>query len=135
MRACGAGHPRGLMYLASRSHPADCFGFDLVLRKLRLVSRAAPAEGQCSSGSHVNLTLRAERGLVERDLLLAAELVGQLFPRGCDVVGAGLRVGLTGEDLGQFVFRDAVILEDAGNARLDRTIRMIVGAELRVEIG
>ena len=35
---------------------------------------------------------RPERRLVERDLLLAADLVGQLFPRGCNIVGAGLRV-------------------------------------------
>src|SRR5260370_23989415 len=76
----------------------------------------------------------AERRLVERDLLLATDLVGQLFPCRGDGVGAGLRVGPAGEDLGQLIFRYAVILENAGNARLDRTVRMIIGAELGVQI-
>src|ERR1700756_4875459 len=79
--------------------------------------------------------LHAKRGLVERDLLLTTQLVGQLLPRGCNVVGAGLRIELAGEDFCQLVLGDAVVLEDAGNARLDGTVRMIVGAELRVEIG
>src|SRR5438132_14115338 len=78
--------------------------------------------------------LNAERGLVERNLLLATDLVGQLFPRRGDVVGPGLRTILAGEDLGQLVFRDTVILEDAGNAGLDRTVRVIIGAELRVQV-
>src|SRR5229473_4388138 len=76
----------------------------------------------------------AERSLVERDLLLPTDLVGQVFPRRGDVVGAGLRVVPACEDLGQLVLRDAVVLENAGNARLDRTVRMIIGAELRVQV-
>jgi hypothetical protein len=70
----------------------------------------------------VDRKLHAERRVVERDLLLATDLVGQLFPRGGDVVGAGLRIVLTGEDLGEFVLRYTVVLENTGNARLDRTI-------------
>ncbi len=74
--------------------------------------------------------LHAERRLVERDLLLATDLVGQLFPRRGDVVGAGLRIVLAGEDLGELVLRYTVVLENARNARLDRTIGVIIGAEL-----
>src|SRR3984893_16927500 len=85
-------------------------------------------------GRNVEGKLHAERRLVECDLFLATDLVGQLFPRRGDVVGAGLRVVLAGEDFGQLVFRDTVLLENAGNARLNRTVRVIVGAELRVQI-
>src|SRR5215831_20319137 len=77
----------------------------------------------------------AERRLVQRNLLFATELIGQLLPRRGDVVGAGLRVVLAGEHFCQLVLRDAVVLEDARNARLDRPVWVIVGAELRVEIG
>src|SRR5258707_13481451 len=72
--------------------------------------------------------LHAERRLVERDLLVATDLVGQLFPGRGDVVGAGLRAGLAGEDLGQLVFRDAVVLEYSGNARVNRAVLVIIGA-------
>src|SRR6266702_169084 len=99
----------------------------------RLVPQATPAEG--SIRGNVERKLHAERSLVERDLLLAPDLVSQLFARRRDIIGAGLRVVAAGEDLGQLVFRDAVVLEDAGNARLDRTVRMVVGPELRVQIG
>src|SRR5690348_2789234 len=77
----------------------------------RRLGRRRPAEGE---------TLHAERGLVERDLLVAAELVGQLLPGRRDIVGALLRRGLAGEGLRQLVLGQAVILEDAGDARLDR---------------
>ena len=41
-----------------------------------------------------------------------------------------LRVDLAGEDLGQLVLGDAVVLEDAGDARLDRGVRVVVGVRL-----
>src|SRR5215471_11205153 len=91
----------------------------------RRLGRRRPTEGE---------TLHAERGLVERDLLVAAELVGQLLPGRRDIVGALLRRGLAGEGLRQLVLGEAVILEDAGDARLDRPVRVVVGVELRVEI-
>ncbi len=81
------------------------------------------------------MELDAERRLVERNLLLATELVSQLFPCGGDIVGTRLRVVLAGEDFRKFVLCDAVVLEDAGNARLDRPVRVILGAELRVQVG
>src|SRR6266699_625837 len=119
MRACGAGHPQPVMNSASRSHSAD-LDFDSV---------AGESLGWCRARRQPKPRLRAERRLVERDLLLATDLVGQLFPRRGDVVGAGLRIVLAGEDLGQFVLSDAVVLENARNARLDGTVRVIIGAE------
>ena len=74
--------------------------------------------------------LHAERCLVELDLLVAADLVGQLLPGGGDVVGALLGVVLAGEDLGELVFGHAVVLEDARDARLDRRVRVVVGVGL-----
>src|SRR3954452_9489787 len=84
--------------------------------------RAPPDKGQA---------LHAERGLVELDLVVAADLVGDLLPGGCDGVGALLRIRLAGEDLGQLVLGDGVVLEDAGDARLDRGIFMVI----RVAVG
>src|SRR5215468_2051871 len=76
----------------------------------------------------------AERRLVERDLLLTADLVGKLLPRRRDAVGAGLRTDLAGIDLRQLVLGDAVVLEDAGDARLDRAVRVVVGIGLGVQV-
>src|SRR5260370_31549181 len=78
--------------------------------------------------------LRAERRLVERDLVGAAQPVGDALPGLGDVVGPGLGVEPAGEHLGQLVLGDAVILEDAGDARLDRAVRGVVGAELGLEV-
>src|SRR4029077_14541389 len=75
-----------------------------------------------------------ERSLVELDLLRPAELVGQLLPGCGDIVGAGLGIGLAGEGLRELVLAEAVVLEDARNARLGRALRVIVGIELRVQI-
>src|SRR5258708_7984885 len=131
MRACRAAHPPPVMNSASTRTlpvwilirmPRENFGW--------CRERRQPKADEMWRGrlQHV------ERRRVERDLLLATDLVGELLPCRGDGVGAGLRVGPAGEDLGQLIFRYAVILENAGNARLDRTVRMIIGAELRVQI-
>jgi hypothetical protein len=78
--------------------------------------------------------LKSERGLVERDLALTADLVGDTLPLRRNTVGAGLRLGPAGEDLRQLVFGHAVILEDAGNARLDGRVRVVVGIAFRFEV-
>ena len=96
-------------------------------------TRWLPAD--CRRTSRRSRQLHAERGLVELDLVFAADLVGQLLPGRGDVVGAFLGRLLAGEDLGQLVLGDAVVLEDAGDARLDRRVRMVVGVELRVQVG
>src|SRR5712675_1563606 len=113
------------MNYASRSRSADLNG--------SWGEVSAGAASDASRGIHPRQCggkLHAERGLVERDLLLATDLVGQLLPRRGDVVGAGLRIVLAGEDLGELVLRYTVVLENARNARLDRTIGVIIGAEL-----
>src|SRR5688500_10384994 len=83
--------------------------------------------------------LHAERRLVELDLLVAADLVGELLPSRRGIVGAGLRVILAGEGLLQLVLGDAIIFEDAGDARLDGRVRMVVavlvGVQVRGDIG
>src|SRR5256886_2388920 len=108
--------------------------FDPVARKASAGAASGASRRPDDPPDGVEGKLHAERRLVERDLFLATDLVGQLFPRRGDVVGAGLRVVLAGEDLGQLVFRYAVVLENAGNARLDRTVWVTIGAELRVQI-
>src|SRR5262249_30407353 len=99
-------------------------------RSLHRVCRRTGRRRKVSPPAGRRETLQAERGLVERDLLVPAELVGQLLPRRRDAVGAGLGIGLAGEGLRQLVLRQAVILEDARNARLDGAVRVVVGVEL-----
>src|SRR6202790_3646961 len=131
MRACGAAHPPPVMNSASTSHSAGLdFDPDAPENFGWCRERRPPKADESGRG---NLR-HAKRCLVERDLLLATDLVGEFFPRRGDRVGAGLRVRPAGEDLGQFVLRDAVVLENAADAWLDRTVRMIIGAELRVQI-
>src|ERR1700722_894788 len=69
------------------------------------------------------------------DLAFPAELVGQFVPGRRDIVRALLRGLLAGEDLLQFVLGDAVILESAGNSRLDRRVRVIIRGRLRIHVG
>ena len=90
-----------------------------------------PPPARCRRTAEARRELHAERGLVELDLVVAADLVGELLPGRRDGVGAVLRVDLAGEDLGQLVLGDAVVLEDAGDARLDRRVRVVVGVRLR----
>src|SRR5881392_2112268 len=129
MRACGAGHPPPVMNSASRSHSAD-WTLTRSLGKASAGAASGASRRPDDPPDGVEGKLHAERRLVERDLLLATDLVGQLFPRRGDVVGAGLRIVLAGEDLGELVLRYTVVLENARNARLDRTIGVIIGAEL-----
>src|SRR4029079_2801647 len=63
--------------------------------------------------------LKPQRSLVELDLLIATDLVGELLPGRGDGIGTLLGAGLPGIDLGEFVLGYAVILEDARNARLN----------------
>src|SRR5947208_3494950 len=98
MRSCRAGRPPPLMNFASQSHSAD-----LGLHHLAREASAGAASGASRRPDDPPETwmgLHAEGRLVERDLLLTTDLVGQLFPRRGDVVGAGLRVVPAGEDLG-----------------------------------
>src|SRR6266851_362650 len=53
---------------------------------------------------------------------------------GDDAVGPLLGIEPAGEHLRQLALGDAVVLEDAGDARLDRPVRMIVGAELGLQV-
>src|SRR6266436_9438400 len=76
----------------------------------------------------------AQRRLVERDLVGPPEPVGDGFPGLRNVVGTGLGVEPAGKHLRQLVLGDAVVLEDAGDARLDRAVRVIVGTELRLQV-
>ena len=71
-----------------------------------------------------------QAGLVQRDLAFAADLVGDLFPGGGDVVGAVLGRELAGVDLGQFVLGDRVVLEDTGDAGLDCRVGVVVAVGL-----
>src|SRR6266404_1371152 len=109
--------------------------FDPVARKASAGAASGASRRPDDLPDGVEGKLHAERRLVERDLLLATDLVGQLFPRRGDVVGAGLRIVSAGEDLGELVLRYTVVLENARKARLDRTVGVIIGAELRVQIG
>src|SRR5262249_27241592 len=77
---------------------------------------------------------QAERRLVECDLFLPADLVGEFLPGRCDIVGTGLGADAAGIDLRQFVLGSAVVLEDPGNAWFDRRIRVIVGVALRFQV-
>src|SRR5438552_10961056 len=77
----------------------------------------------------------AERGLVEFDLTITTDLIGDLLPRSRDCIGTRLCRGAARIDLGELVFRDTVILEDAGNTRLDRRAGMMVGLGFRFQIG
>src|SRR3954451_19415814 len=83
---------------------------------------------------HYTISLHAERGLVELDLVVTADLVGQFLPGGCDGVGAFLGLHLAGESVGQNVLGGAVVLEDAGDTRLDRRVRMVVTVGFRLEV-
>src|SRR4051812_29278499 len=73
---------------------------------------------------------KAKRGFVECDLIVAADLVRDLLPGLRDRVRTFLRGHLARKDLGKLILRDAVILENAGNARFDRRVRVIVGIRL-----
>ena len=94
-------------------------------RRAGTAARAAVPERQAD----------AEARLVEGDLLVAADLVGDLLPGGGDGVGAFLGRGvLAGVDLGELVLGDRVVLEDAGDAGLDRGVRVVVAVEVRAEV-
>src|SRR6476620_4016022 len=77
----------------------------------------------------------AKRCLVELDLVVASDAVGDLLPGGGNVVGAVLRGFIARIGFRQLIFSGAVILEDARNARLDHGVGMVVGISLRLEIG
>ena len=85
--------------------------------------------GRHPSGSH------AQRGLVERDLAVAADLVGDLFPGGGDGIGGFLgRFVLPCVALGQFVLGDRVVLEDAGDTGFDGGVGVVVAVRVRAEV-
>src|SRR5690606_4791415 len=90
--------------------------------------------GVAASLRFVSAFSKPQRGLVELDLVFAADLVGQLFPGGGDAVATFLRRALAGEGLVQLVFRDGIILEDARNAWLDGGIRVVVGVLFRIQV-
>jgi len=58
-------------------------------------------------------SLETERSLVELDLVLAADLVGDLLPRRRDRIGPACRA-TAGIDLGELIFRDTVVLKMPG---------------------
>src|SRR5215218_8535421 len=80
-----------------------------------------------ASYARLRVASETERGSVKCDLIVAADLVCDLLPGIRDRVRTLLRSHLTRKNLGELVLRDAVILENAGNTRLDRSIRVIVG--------
>ena len=60
--------------------------------------------------------LQTKRRLVELDLLVAADLVGDLLPGGGNGISGFLsRPVLTRKALGQFVLGDRIVLEDTGD--------------------
>ena len=72
--------------------------------------------------------------LIQRNLAVAADLVGDLFPGRRNRIGGFLRrfVG-AGIALGQFILGNRVLLEDARNARLDRRIGVVMAKLLSLE--
>src|SRR5215212_6607414 len=67
----------------------------------------------------------AERSAIELHLAVAADLISDLLPGCGDRIRTLLHLHLPGENLGEFVLGDAVILEDARDARLDRRVLVI----------
>src|SRR6476661_3637756 len=76
----------------------------------------------------------AKRCLVEHDLVVASDAVGDLLPGGGNVVGTVLRGFIARIGFRQLIFSGAVVLEDTRDARLDHGVGMVVGISLRFEI-
>src|SRR5687768_9221700 len=77
----------------------------------------------------------SKRGLVELYLALPPDLVGDFFPGGGDGVSRLLsRLVLAVDTFHQFVLGDRIVLEDAGDARLDCGVGVIVAVEVRAQI-
>src|SRR5262245_29136221 len=97
----------------SNSEPLDPCRDDTGKRREWLSKQRLVAPAGATSRYEVTRLpgLYAERSLVERDLLVASDLVGDLLPRRGDAIRAALRVRSAGPDLGQLILGHAVILE------------------------
>ena len=68
------------------------------------------------------------------NLLFPADLVSDLLPGRRNIVGSLLCRILTGKDLLQFIFSNAVILEYPGNPGFDCSIGVVVGICFGIQI-
>ena len=70
---------------------------------------------------------KTERGPVKLNLLLPTDLIGDLFPGSSNIISTLLGRILSCKDFLQFIFSNAVILEDPGDPGFNGSVGMIVG--------
>ena len=110
----------GIVYDARRLAENDSVALKVIHQHLAGYAQIRGRFTRAANGVRRASLGQTHRDAIVLDLIFSPELVGQFVPRRRDVVGALLRCLLAGERLLKLVLGDAVILEDPGDARLDR---------------